>query len=142
VIPAPRTSLVRIAAALVAWLLVVGDFLGFAHQAAEAHAVCAEHGELVHAEGTHGESISELREVRAEPELSRGPEAPHGDEHGADDHCRACAAAHDPVTVAVADRAPESIAEIERAPIAAPVAAEVPARAVYRAAPKTSPPVA
>lgn len=141
-IAAPRTSLARIAAALLAWLLVVGDLLGFAHQAGEAHAVCAEHGELVHVEGTHGESIAELRDVEAESELSRAPLQPHDDEHGMADHCRACAAAHDPVTVAVSDRGPERAAEVELARVEAPIVRDVPRPAVYRAAPKTSPPVA
>ena len=130
------------AAALVAWLLVVGDVLGFAHQAAEAHAVCAEHGELVHADATHGESIAELREIVAHPEVSSAPGLPHEGEHGLADHCRACAAAHDPATVAVADRVHERVLAIAAPRIEAPLAADVPRPAVYRAAPKTSPPVA
>jgi hypothetical protein len=137
-----RTSLVRMAAALVAWLLVASDLLGYAHQAAEVHAVCAEHGELVHADATHGESIPELRDIAPDAEVADAPGVPHDDEHGVADHCRACAAAHDPVTVAVTERAPELAVRMASPVVTAPVTSDVPRPALYRAAPKTSPPVA
>lgn len=137
-----RSSLVRMAAAFVAWLLVASDLLGYAHQAAEVHAVCAEHGELVHADATHGESIGELRDVAPDAEVTDAPGVPHEDEHGIADHCQACAAAHDPVTVAVTERAPELTVSLASSVAAAPVTSDVPRPALYRAAPKTSPPVA
>lgn len=130
------------AAALVAWLLVMGDVLGFVHQAAEAHAVCAEHGELVHTGDAHAGALAEPRDPGVGAEASAAPGTPHGGEHEAADHCRACASAHDPVALAVADRVPDGVIEESFASLASPVEIEVSGRAVHRVAPKTSPPVA
>lgn len=55
-------------AAALTMLFVVGQGLSFAHRLVEQHAICAEHGEVIHVQSGSGEP-AEAREVSAAPAL-------------------------------------------------------------------------
>jgi hypothetical protein len=121
---------VRAAAALFAFL-VAGEH-GFAslHQALTAHEVCAEHGELVHADSLHSASVP--RGVVPAVDVAAEVEAEHH-------HCGAVPAA--PTRAPVVSAATECFAALPAVvPTSASPLAMVPAADVLAFAPKQSPP--
>jgi hypothetical protein len=122
---------IRTVAALAAWLIAGEHSLASLHQILTVHEVCAAHGELVHADETHGTIASH----RSTPAFESGAQA-EAEHH----HCGTVPAA--PL------RAPAVGAPSECAP--APVAVfesfesferELPTADVLAFAPKLSPPV-
>ena len=117
-----------------ALLLALADLMGFAHQAAEQHAVCAEHGELIHA----GEAQDAVAPSGAS---SLTAPDPAGENHDGDDHCRLCPGTleRDAVVAASSDGLPPAVSLPTALP---PTTAYHTGTSVLTHAPKTSPPTA
>lgn len=131
-----RERIVRVGFAIVAVLFLCSDLLAFVHQADGEHVVCAEHGELVHAEGA-----SERVAMAGDSGHALEAVPPHEDREDADEHCRSCAASLDAPTVPVAAVLPRAVLPGVHEPN--PLAAwPDTARGVLHLAPKTSPPSA
>lgn len=126
----------RASAVFLAALYVVGAFAGIVHVAAVEHARCAEHGEIVHADGP-------LRaDVRVgyyeDARLHAGERASHHAEH---DHCLVLAPASPVVATLV--HVDVVAALDERAQGATPALvgeAHAVAEPLFRLAPKQGPP--
>lgn len=127
----------RATAALTALVLFVGSLLGLAHEAATAHVRCAEHGEMVHADGA---AVTRLDASEADWQATaRGIPAATGHGHG-HDHCLLASAIH-ATCVTARSSAIATLATITRTTLAL-VPRGTQHRDLYRIAPKTSPPVA
>jgi hypothetical protein len=125
-----RTS--RVHAALTALAFMLASLAGVAHEASTTHVRCAEHGELIHADGPAGSVAASRDSVATERDSTK----PHGD-----DHCVIASGVrqsrivpHAPIVVPV-------VAAIDGLVVAAPHTARAPSSSLYRTAPKTSPPV-
>jgi hypothetical protein len=77
-------SQARVSAAALAAFIAGAQLLAVAHMSVVVHAVCAEHGELVHAAGPEAEQLS----AAADRELHAAPAADGGHEHCAVAACR------------------------------------------------------
>lgn len=120
----------RHGAALLVTAFLGGQLIGLVHQSTERHAVCPEHGELIHDRAVAGPAAARGSEARGLPESPRHE--------------------HDPCELAVASRervhrppaAPLCLTpDLPRRQPAPPSAREGSASlALYRTAPKTSPP--
>lgn len=127
-----------LAAGTLALLLVASQLAGLLHLAAGRHAVCPEHGELVHVD-EHGPGEIDLAPSETESPAwsgAQGPAAP--DEH---DHCTVAVSRAEPVICAV----PWAVAM--PAPVVAPATVRPPSTrprgpgiATWLIAPKQSPP--
>lgn len=126
-----QTAVLRIVAALAALLIGSEHSLASLHQALTAHAVCAEHGELVHADSAHGEALSRAAVPAVEPGASA--EAEHH-------HCGTVPAAPLRAPAATAATVHVSTPYVAIEPARAPKTF-VPAPDVLGFAPKLSPPV-
>jgi hypothetical protein len=130
---APRTPAQRLGAAAAALVLVASGLVAAHHADAVQHAVCAEHGEIIHlsaAAAAPGTVASATAQVRAPLDVERG--ADH-------DVCELCATARErvgaPTAVAAAPFA--SLTPIPAPPTAGDGAGHI---CRLRLAPKTSPP--
>lgn len=117
-------------AALAALVLVIGQLVAFAHQAATRHVECAEHGEQLEAA-----ELVEALHACADDHLV-GVDGNGGEHH---DDCLVLRAMHQSSAVPDTWIAPiVGAAETEPTDLAPHVITV--ARALYRVAPKTSPP--
>lgn len=117
-------------AALAALVLVIGQLVAFAHQAATRHVECAEHGEQL--EAAH---LAEALHACADDHLV-GVDGDGGEHH---DDCLVLRAMHQSSAAPDAWIAPVIHAIETETTDLAPRAFTI-ARALYRDAPKTSPP--
>jgi hypothetical protein len=130
-----ETSLaLRVMAALVVWLAALGHLTGLAHFALISHHVCAEHGELTHAEeGDHAHARG------ASPEAPSPAFAPSTeDEH---EHCSVLARRDERATLTRSVAAVAAPGAAEPSPPPSSEALPRPGAELFRLAPKTSPPV-
>jgi GMP synthase PP-ATPase subunit len=118
-------------AALAALVLVVGQLVAFAHQAATRHVECAAHGEQLEAA-----NVAEALHACADDHLV-GVDGDNGEHH---EDCVVLRALHQSNSVPHAWAAPHVLA-LESLVIEPAQHANAVIRALYRIAPKTSPPV-
>ena len=124
-----RPALPALCAVLV---LVVGQLLAFAHQAATRHVTCAEHGEELEAA-----TLAEAPHACADDHLI-GIDGDAGDHH---DDCVVLRALHQ--NGAAPDGwIPPVLIAVENYVVVDALQSFAPAYSLYRLAPKTSPPVA
>lgn len=125
---ARRPALPALCAVLV---LVIGQLIAFAHQAATRHIECAEHGEELETP-----SLAEALHACNDQHLV-GLDADSGGEHH--DDCLVLRAMHE--STALGDGwLPPAVALVETTPVTLTPRAVALAHALYRLAPKTSPP--
>jgi hypothetical protein len=117
-------------AALAALVLVVGQLLGLAHQAATRHVECAAHGEQLEVA-----MLAEALHACADDHLV-GVDGDGGEHH---EDCLVLRALHENGSTPDAWTPPVVVA-VETAFIAPAPSATSVVRALYRMAPKTSPP--
>ena len=123
--------------AAVAWLILVTQGASFAHLLLVRHAVCPEHGELIHPDevGTAAHVAPASTPGNGSAAIGAADDASH--EHG---HCTVAVHRRHAISVPPA----RFIALLARPPVEAvqpPVSAARPAAiAIYRLAPKNSPP--
>jgi hypothetical protein len=129
----------RAAVALMAGFFLAAQVAISVHTATVVHAVCPEHGELIHLAG-HADADSALRAAADHRPAGLEPEAPVSGEH-LHDICFVCTAqrAAMALTTPLALRWREVLVERAHAPPA--YAAEIPPSPRYLFAPKQSPPV-
>jgi hypothetical protein len=149
-----RSTLQQGQAALLVLAFVVGQVGSFVHAAFERHAVCAEHGEIVHVphdlpehghvapgvpglRGTLGLAAERAQAPRDLDALRDGSTA--GEEH-AHEHCYLCPVSREPLAPGPSG---DAIAAVMPAavPLSLPAVVATSDRPRYIIAPKTSPPV-
>jgi hypothetical protein len=126
-------STLRLSGACVAVVCIAMQLLGAAHGALVEHVRCAEHGELVHADGVESHAAPRVGSESAGEQVSGAGEShPH-------EHCSFFAEQRRPALVGPASTlvAAEAL-HATRLPVVAP--ANPGGKAVYELAPKTSPP--
>lgn len=139
-------------AALLVLAFVAGQIGSYLHAAVERHAVCPEHGELIHvpehgmpADGLvpHRDSGLVDEDARAEASPVVGDALRDGsaasDEH-AHEHCYLCPASRESLTPGPSGNA-LAAAMPDVVPLSLPAVVATSDRARYIIAPKTSPPV-
>lgn len=141
-------------AALLVLAFVAGQIGSYVHAAVERHAVCPEHGEIIHVpehvpdHGTHG--LVPHRDSGLADEDARAEASPvvgdalrdasaASDEH-AHEHCYLCPASRESLTPAPSGDA-LAAAMPDVVPFSLPAVVATSDRARYIIAPKTSPPV-
>ncbi|HWM84510.1 MAG TPA: hypothetical protein VNO33_01705 [Kofleriaceae bacterium] len=138
----------RLLAALSLCAFVAGSMGSLIHEATTTHAVCPEHGELVHGDAAApvaGSLADRLEQLIAsertasgsEPSRARDMPPASGHEH---DHCYVCCPTRERMADPTA-AAPDTCASLDaRAPLALAADPGSPGRSLYLTAPKTSPP--
>jgi hypothetical protein len=135
-----RRQLRQGAALVLLALWTVAQLGGQLHRLEQPHAVCAEHGEQVHAPGPGVAAGPVARAAEPGAELSGSPPIPGSQADGHHDHCSIGAPlSPEPPAVTVAFGQP---GHALAAATTAPVGVELSGPAVFVIAPKTSPPSA
>jgi hypothetical protein len=136
----PRASLARVCTLSLVALCLTTQLSGFAHLALVPHVACAEHGELVEADGRRQAATPsgvasnvEVAAVSSEPRVE--PSGSH-----AHDHCICTAVRRTPARVSRASAGPELRAVRPPSLLATREIPSAPALAPLDVAPKSSPP--
>ncbi len=125
-------TLVALLTASVAWLIAVSQVAATLHFALISHEICADHGEVVHADERDHASDHHVG----------GPLAQTPDEHAGHDHCPVLGRRLEHATLYGAPPATVSAPRVAACAPAAAATDTVPSRAeLLLAAPKQSPPV-